>query len=182
MTASSARAASRLRRLAAATALLLATAAVALAVVVAVSNFPRGVAVAACAATAALSAWYAVRRRGPLHVVAEAASAAALLGAVALVAFSGDLIAELLVLCGLAASVAAARSAFSVRERLPRVRPPRHAVMFWNPRSGSGKAQRLRLAEEARARGNTVNLVSGGRFIVPVCHVPVSASLRRIRG
>jgi PAS domain S-box-containing protein len=41
---------------------------------------------------------------------------------------------------------------------------------------------RARAWRTCRARGNTVNLVSGGRVIVPVCHVPVSGSLCRIRG
>jgi glutathione peroxidase len=53
----------------------------------------------------------------------------------------------------------------------PRVREAVEAALP-EPRSGGG----------GPASPNTVNLVSGGRFIVPVCHGPVSASLRRILG
>ena len=36
---------------------------------------------------------------------------------------------------------------------LPGAEPPRNAVLFFNPRSGGGKAERFALADEARARG-----------------------------
>ena len=36
---------------------------------------------------------------------------------------------------------------------MPDAPAPRHPVLFFNPRSGGGKAERFRLADEARARG-----------------------------
>jgi hypothetical protein len=50
-------------------------------------------------------------------------------------------------------SLAATRAAFSIHVELPRVPAPRHAVLFFNPKSGGGKAERFKLADEARARG-----------------------------
>jgi diacylglycerol kinase family enzyme len=53
----------------------------------------------------------------------------------------------------LATAVAAGRYALRQRVARPRVRPPRRPFLFYNPKSGGGKAARFRLAEEARARG-----------------------------
>jgi len=52
-----------------------------------------------------------------------------------------------------ALSIPAAREAFRVHAPLPSVPPPRRAVLFYNPKSGGGKAERFRLADEAAARG-----------------------------
>ena len=58
-----------------------------------------------------------------------------------------------MILAGLAVALAATRAAFSVRVPLADVRPPGHPVLFFNPKSGGGKAEKFNLAEEARARG-----------------------------
>ena len=50
-------------------------------------------------------------------------------------------------------SLAAARATLSVHVDLPDASAPRHPVLFFNPRSGGGKAERFALADEARARG-----------------------------
>ena len=49
--------------------------------------------------------------------------------------------------------VACARAAFGVRTHLPRVPAPQRPVLFFNPKSGGGKAERFSVAAEARARG-----------------------------
>ena len=49
--------------------------------------------------------------------------------------------------------LACARAAFGVRARLPQVPAPQRPVLFFNPKSGGGKAERFKLADEARARG-----------------------------
>ena len=46
-----------------------------------------------------------------------------------------------------------ARAAFVVHAQLPRVAAPRRPVLFFNPKSGGGKAEKFALAAEARARG-----------------------------
>jgi diacylglycerol kinase family enzyme len=51
------------------------------------------------------------------------------------------------------ATLEAARRAFRVRVQWPRVERPAHPVLFYNPLSGGGKAERFRLADEARDRG-----------------------------
>ena len=50
-------------------------------------------------------------------------------------------------------ALAAAAVAFAIHVPLPRAARPRRPVLFLNPRSGGGKAERFRLADEARARG-----------------------------
>jgi diacylglycerol kinase family enzyme len=67
-----------------------------------------------------------------------------------------------LVVAGAALSLALARVAFDVHVPLPRVAPPSKPVLFVNPKSGGGKAERVSLADEARSRGiETVELRRG---------------------
>ena len=80
-------------------------------------------------------------------------AALALAGSVALLVAGESLLAELLVVAGLLVALAAARAAMSVHVALPGASAPSQPVLFFNPRSGGGKAERFSLAEEARARG-----------------------------
>ena len=50
-------------------------------------------------------------------------------------------------------ALAAARATLAVHVDLPSASAPRRPVLFFNPRSGGGKAERFSLAAEARARG-----------------------------
>ena len=79
--------------------------------------------------------------------------ALALAGAVALLVAGGAPFADLLVVAGLLVSLAAARATLAVHVELPSAPAPRQPVLFFNPRSGGGKAERFSLADEARARG-----------------------------
>ena len=56
-------------------------------------------------------------------------------------------------MAGLLLSLAAASAAFTVHVDLPSATAPRRPVLFFNPRSGGGKAERFALAKEARERG-----------------------------
>ena len=141
------------RRLAALVALVVGAATVALAVAVAVSEFPRGLGLLGCVVVAAASAWYGVLRRGIARVAGLTVAALALAGAVALLVAGESLLAELLVLAGLLVFLVAGRAVMSVHVALPGVSAPRNPVLFFNPRSGGGKAERFSLADEARARG-----------------------------
>jgi diacylglycerol kinase family enzyme len=58
-----------------------------------------------------------------------------------------------LVVAGLLVSLAAARATIAVHVDLPRATTPRQPVLFFNPRSGGGKAERFALAKEAAERG-----------------------------
>jgi len=62
-------------------------------------------------------------------------------------------LADALILAGLVLAVAAASRAFAVRAELPDGSPPKRPVLFYNPKSGGGKAERFHVAREARARG-----------------------------
>ena len=107
----------------------------------------------ACVLIAAACAWYGVLRRGVARVAGLGVAALALAGAVVLIAVEGARFADLLIIAGLLVSLAASRAAFTIHVDLPRVPAPSHAVLFFNPKSGGGKAERFKLADEARARG-----------------------------
>jgi diacylglycerol kinase family enzyme len=141
------------RRLAAMLALVLAVVTVVGAVVVAVSEFPRGLVVLACVLIAAAAAWYGLLRRGIARVAGLTVGAVALAVPVVLIVVGGDPSADLLVVAGVLATLAASRAALAVHVTLPDAPPPRRAVLFFNPKSGGGKAERFHLADEARRRG-----------------------------
>ncbi len=141
------------RRLAAILALVLGAATLVLALAVAVTEFPRGLAILACVVLAAACAWYGVLRRGFARVAGLAVAGVALAGAVALVAVGGGRFVDLLVVAGLLASLAAARATLAMHVDLPSAAAPARPVLFFNPKSGGGKAERFKLADEARARG-----------------------------
>jgi diacylglycerol kinase family enzyme len=141
------------RRLAAIVALVVGAATVALAVAVAVSEFPRGLGLLGCVVVAGAAAWYGVLRRGAARMAGLTVAALALAGAVALLVSEGTPFVDLLVVAGLLVSLAAARATQAVHVALPGAPAPRRAVLFFNPRSGGGKAERFALADEARARG-----------------------------
>jgi diacylglycerol kinase family enzyme len=134
----------------------------ALAIVVAVQEFPRGLIALACVALGAAGAWYGVLRRGAVRLAGLAAGALGLAAAILLLA-SDRLLEEVLVVAAVALSGACGRVAFGIRADLPHVPAPRQPVLFFNPRSGGGKAERFSLAAEARARGiEPIELRSGG--------------------
>jgi diacylglycerol kinase family enzyme len=141
------------RRVAAIVALVAGTATAVLAVVIAIREFPRGLIISACLVVAALAAGYGVLRRGVARLAGLYIAGLAVLGAVILVVVGGTFLADLLVVGGLLVTLAAARAAFFARVELPRAPAPRRAVLFFNPRSGGGKAERFQLADEARRRG-----------------------------
>ena len=140
------------RRLAAIAAIVLAAATVVLAIVVAIEDFPQGVWVVLCLFVAAAAAWFGLVRRGPARLASLVVAALALAGGIVLIATHGRLIEDLAVLAGAVLSLAAARAAFVVHVSLPDARAPKRAVLFYNPKSGGGKAERFHVADEARAR------------------------------
>jgi hypothetical protein len=141
------------RRLAAIAALLASAAAIVLAAIVAVEDFPKGLPVVACVLLAAILAWLSIARRGAARVAGLAAAALLLIASVILIGVN-DRVAQDVVVIGCAViAVAAARYAFTVHVALPQAERPRRPVLFWNPRSGDGKATRFHLEDEARARG-----------------------------
>ncbi len=140
------------RRIAAVAALLLGFGGLGLAVVVAVQEFPRGLIALACVAVAAAAAWYGILRRGAVRIAGLAIGALGLGAAIVLLA-SDRLLEALLVVAALVLSCACARAAFAIRAHPPQVAAPQRPVLFFNPKSGGGKAERFTLAAEARERG-----------------------------
>jgi diacylglycerol kinase family enzyme len=141
------------RRLLAIFALVVGAATVALAVAVAIAEFPRGLVSLGCVLIAGASAWYGVLRRGFARVAGLTVAGLALAGAVALVVAGGSPFVDLLVVAGLLVSLAASRATLAVHVDLPSALAPRRPVLFFNPRSGGGKAERFALAKEAPKRG-----------------------------
>jgi diacylglycerol kinase family enzyme len=125
-----------------------------LAVDILVEQFPRGLIVLAGVAIAFAAAWYGLLRTGAARVLGVAIAAMALAATVVVLITDGDHVVQaLVILAGIALALAAARAAFSLHVPLADARPPGHPVLFFNPKSGGGKAERFNLAEEARARG-----------------------------
>ena len=122
-------------------------------VVVAVREFPRGLAVLALVTICAAAAWFGAVRRGPGRVIGLAIAGLAFAGALLLVIAQGTPALDLLVVASLLLSVIAARAAIWGHVDLPGAAAPQHPVLFFNPRSGGGKAERFGLAKEAVARG-----------------------------
>jgi len=141
------------RWLAAVIALVVGAATLVLAVAVAVNEFPRGLGVLACVVIAGACVWYGLLRRGFPRVAALTVAGLALVGAVVLIVAGGARFVDLLVLVGVLVSLAAARATLFVHVDLPGASAPTRAVLFFNPKSGGGKAEKFSLAKEARARG-----------------------------
>ena len=124
-----------------------------LAVVVGVQRFPRGLTVLACLVFALLAGWWALVHRGAARFAAAAGAGVLFVGAVVLVVLEGRVLEDILIIATLALSLAAARRVFAVHVTLPAPSPPKRPVLFYNPKSGGGKAERFEVAREARARG-----------------------------
>ena len=108
----------------------------------------------ACVIAAAAVAWWALTRLGFARIVGAIVACAFLAGAVTLIVLEGSLLANVLIVAAALLSIAAARRVFAVvPAELPIVAPPQRPVLFYNPKSGGGKAERFHVAREASARG-----------------------------
>jgi hypothetical protein len=137
----------------AAAALVLLAAALAGAVVALVVRFPLALLALACVAGAVAVAWVALGRPRAVRTAGLAVAALLLAGSVALAVVEDVLVENLIILAALAGSAAAAKRAFRVHVRLSPAQRPERPVLFYNPRSGGGKAERFHLPDEARRRG-----------------------------
>ena len=143
----------------------------ALAVAVAISEFPRGLVLLGCALVAGVLAWYGLIRRGIARAVGLIVAGTAVAVAVVLIIVGGSRFLDLLVVVGLLVSLAAARATLGVHVDLPSAPSPHQPVLFFNPRSGGGKAERFALAKEARDRGiEPIELKPGDDLEVLVRH------------
>jgi diacylglycerol kinase family enzyme len=140
-------------RLTAIIAVVLAASTVAAAIYSVVANFPRGLILALLVIGAAVTAWYGLLRRGLPRVIGLAAAALLALAAVLIVVFDSGVVELVLIGGGALATLVATKAAFAVRMPLPGAADPARPVLFFNPKSGGGKAEKYKLAEAARARG-----------------------------
>jgi diacylglycerol kinase family enzyme len=150
-----------LRRLAAVASLTLGLASLPLAVALAVVDFPRGMYRLGLLVLGAVCVWHGLIRRGAGRALGVGTGALLIAGYLALMVLGRPwlLLALLLVV---ALGALAGRAAFRIAAALPKAPRPARAVLFFNPRSGGGKATRFHLAQEAAARGITaIELVPG---------------------
>jgi hypothetical protein len=141
-----------IRRLAAIAALVLAAATVVAAVIALVTNFPRGLFVLLLAFVALSAGWHGLLHRDLSRWVGLGIAVVALAGVVVLL-LSRDVIDTIVLVVGAVGAIAAARAAFTPHAELEPVDPPKQPVLFYNTRSGGGKAERFHLADEAAKRG-----------------------------
>jgi len=142
------------QRLAALAALVIAASVVVLAAGIVFSQFPRGLIVLAGVAIALAAAWYGLLRTGGARLLGAGIAILALAVTVIMLITHGDHFGQaLIIVVGLGLIVVTARSAFWMHVPLPRVLAPQHAMLFYNPKAGGGKAEQFHLADEALARG-----------------------------
>ena len=75
------------------------------------------------------------------------------LAAVLVLLLGRDAVDTIIIVAAGVGAIAAARAAFTIHAQLTLVDPPKHPVLFYNTRSGGGKAERFHLADEAAKRG-----------------------------
>jgi diacylglycerol kinase family enzyme len=149
------------RRLAALLALVLGAAAIALAAILVLRDPVRAALRLLLLAGALAAAWQGLRHRRAPRLLWLGAGALLLALDVALLV-TGKPLLMLGVLAAVALGIVAGSRAFTGRVALPSGGRPRRPVLFFNPRSGSGKSARYHLADEARARGiEPIELVPG---------------------
>jgi diacylglycerol kinase family enzyme len=141
------------RRLAAIIALVLAALTVTAAIYFAVVNFPRGLFLAVLLIGAALAAWYGLLRTGFPRVAGFGGAALLVLAAVLVVFFDSGVLDLVLIGTAACATLVATKAVFDVHIPLPAAADPARPVLFFNPKSGGGKAEKFKLADQARARG-----------------------------
>jgi Diacylglycerol kinase catalytic domain len=164
------------QRAAAVIALVIGLATLLLAVYVVIEQFPRGLLVFGCLALALAAGWYALLRTGALRVASGGVALVALVTSVLILLTRGTHIAQAaLVGVGTVASLAAARTAFRRRILLPAAPRPERPVLFYNPKSGGGKAERFSLASEARARGIEPIELTAGADLAELARVAVAS-------
>jgi diacylglycerol kinase family enzyme len=140
------------RRLLAVAALLLTPLAVVNAVGFVVDDPQDAFGVLLTLSLALVAAGYGLVRRGIVRVIALVLAGMLLLGVLEVLLDRRVL--DRLIIAGMFwLAVAAAAAAFAVHVPLPKAKRPRRPVLFLNPRSGGGKAERFKLADEATKRG-----------------------------
>jgi diacylglycerol kinase family enzyme len=120
----------------------------------AVGNLFLGLFMVVALGASLASAWYGLLGAGPARILGFGTALLILVCGIAALLVYGDSFAQGLLVIGLVGlAVTSARKALRTRVPLPGAVAPRRAVLFYNPKSGGGKAERFDVATEARARG-----------------------------
>ena len=121
--------------------------------ITAVRSMPFGLFATILALGAMFCSWEGIRRYNPARTMWLVGAALLMLGSLA-VLMVADLIIDLIVLVAcILLTFAAAKRVFRLRIKLPPAPRPQHPVVFWNPKSGGGKALSANLAQAASVRG-----------------------------
>jgi diacylglycerol kinase family enzyme len=155
------------RRVTAWIAVLVAPATLLFAAYIFIQQFPRGLIVLGCVAIALAAGWYGLLRRGAPRAAGLVLALLASAGGVLLLVLDGDHVPEAaLTAAGIAVSLAAAQAAFRQKTFLPPAQAPARPVLFYNPKSGGGKAETFSVDREARERGiEPVELTRGADLV-----------------
>jgi diacylglycerol kinase family enzyme len=127
-----------------------------------VSEPVRGVCAVILLFAAVAAAGSSLTLDGKARVGLLAFAVIAAVGAVVLMARAALVVDLIVVVVCLLASAAFARRAFAPTAATSPAPRPTRAVLFWNPRSGGGRAARERLDEHARERGYEVVVLEPG--------------------
>ena len=136
-------------------------------------QFPIGLIAFACVAVGLYFALFGLVHRGVARAVALALAIALVAGSAGLL-FARDGVLTLAVVIGVLLTLTTATAAFRARVELPAGPRPRRPVLFFNPRSGGGKAERVHIASEARARGIEPVELTPGTDLEELVHDAVS--------
>lgn len=143
-------------------AVLLAAATLVAVVASVIASFPRGPILAALLIGAAVVGWYGLIRTGARRIACFACAAGLVLAALLVVVLDSGLAEAIVIGAAALATVIATKAAFAVRLPLPGAADPTRPVLFFNPKSGGGKAVEFHLADEARDRGiEPIELTAG---------------------
>jgi diacylglycerol kinase family enzyme len=140
------------RRLLAVAALVLAPLAVLSAVGFAADDPGQAFGVFLTLSLALIAGSYGLVRRGLVRVLALTVAGMLLLGLLGEL-LDSRVLDRLIIAALIWLAVSAACAAFAIHVPLPKALRPRRPVLFLNPRSGGGAAERFKLADEARKRG-----------------------------
>jgi diacylglycerol kinase family enzyme len=119
----------------------------------AVTSFPRSLILAALLIGAAASGWYGLLRRGSARLAGLGCAALLVLASVLVAILDGGVSDAIVIGAAALGTVTAAKAALAIHVPLAHADPPVRPVLFYNPKSGGGKAERFMLSDEARARG-----------------------------
>ncbi len=118
-----------------------------------IANFPRGLILAVLLIGAAAAGWWGLLRRDFARIAGLGCAALLMAVSVLVVILDGGVPEAIGIGVAAVGTARAAKIATAIHVPLADAQPPARPVLFFNPKSGGGKAERFKLSDEARARG-----------------------------